>query len=62
QTLGIVTTVRGDFAMASSLIAEAEAIAEATGTRLARYAAVLLAGLREDARIVVELGGGLRVA
>ena len=58
QTLGIVTTVRGDFAMASSLIAEAEAIAEATGTRLARYAAVLLAGLRgneHEAAALIEV-------
>jgi DNA-binding CsgD family transcriptional regulator len=37
---------RGDFAAAASLIAEAEAIAAATGSGLARYAAVCLAGLR----------------
>ena len=39
---------RGDFAAAASLIAEAEAeaIAAATGSDIARYAAVFLAGLR----------------
>jgi len=46
QALGIAATLRGDFSTAGSLIAEADAIAEATGTRLARYAAVLLAGMR----------------
>ena len=35
--LGLLTTWRGDFAAAASLIAEVDAIAEATGTRLARY-------------------------
>src|SRR6267143_1842588 len=39
-------TWRGDFATAASLVAEGDAIAEATGTRLARYAAVSLAGFR----------------
>jgi DNA-binding CsgD family transcriptional regulator len=37
---------RGDFAAAASLIAEAEAIAAATGSGFARYSAVFLAGLR----------------
>jgi DNA-binding CsgD family transcriptional regulator len=37
---------RGDFAAAASLIAEAEAIAAATGSGFARYAAVFLAGMR----------------
>jgi ATP/maltotriose-dependent transcriptional regulator MalT len=44
--LGMVATWRGDFAAAASRIAEVDAIAEATGTRLARYAAVQLAGWR----------------
>ena len=44
--LGIFATRCGDFAAAASLIAEGDAIAEATGTRLAPYAAVFLAGLR----------------
>ncbi|MBV9414302.1 MAG: hypothetical protein JO363_04930 [Solirubrobacterales bacterium] len=39
-------TWRGDFAMAASLIAEADAIAEASGASFARYAAVFLAGFR----------------
>jgi DNA-binding CsgD family transcriptional regulator len=37
---------RGEFAAAASLISEADAAAEATGTRFGRYAAVVLAGLR----------------
>ena len=45
-SLGTVAALRGDFAMSGSLIAEADAVAEATGTRVARYAAVVLAGLR----------------
>jgi tetratricopeptide (TPR) repeat protein len=55
--LGIFATRCGDFAAAASLIAEAEAIAEATGTRLAPYAAVFLAGLRgseADATRLIE--------
>jgi len=58
QTLGIVTAMRGDFATADSLIAEADANAEGTGTRLARYAAVLLAGMRGkevDASALIEV-------
>ena len=46
QSLGSAAALRGDFAMAGSLIAEAETIAEATGTRLIRSAAVILAGWR----------------
>ena len=46
NSLGILVTWRGDFATAASLVAEADAIAEATRTSLARYAAVLLAGFR----------------
>ena len=41
----LLTTWRGDFAAAASLVAEAEAIAAATGTR-APIVAVLLAGFR----------------
>ena len=44
--MAIITVWRGDFAAAASLVAEAEAIAAATGTRFARYGAVLLAGYR----------------
>jgi hypothetical protein len=47
---------RGDFAAAASLIAESETIAAATGTRLAPYAALSLAGFRgaeaEAARLI----------
>ena len=44
--MAIITAWRGDFAAAASLIAEAEAIAAATGSGFARYAAVFLAGFR----------------
>jgi ATP/maltotriose-dependent transcriptional regulator MalT len=46
QGLGINAARRGDFAAAGSLIAEADTVAEATGTRLARHAATILAGFR----------------
>ena len=58
NSLGIVATWCGDFAAAASLIAEGEAIAEATGTRFAPYAAVFLAGLRgseADATRLIEV-------
>jgi len=44
--LGILATWCGDFAEAASLVAEGHAIAEATGTRFAPHAAVILAGFR----------------
>ena len=37
---------RGDFANATSLIAEADAVCDATGSRIAPYAAMMLASLR----------------
>jgi DNA-binding CsgD family transcriptional regulator/tetratricopeptide (TPR) repeat protein len=46
QSVAVNEIWRGDFAAAASLIAEAEAIAAATGSGFARYAAVFLAGLR----------------
>ena len=46
NALGVAVAWRGDFAAAASLTAEADAIAEATGSRLARYAATALAGFR----------------
>jgi DNA-binding CsgD family transcriptional regulator len=46
NALGRVAAWCGQFAAAASLIAENDAIAEATGTRLAPFAAVFLAGLR----------------
>ena len=44
QQLGGNMAWRGEFATAASLIAEGDAVAEATGTRLTRHAAVILAG------------------
>ena len=46
NSMAILTTWRGDFAAAASLVAEAEAIAAATGTHFAPFAAVWLAGFR----------------
>jgi DNA-binding CsgD family transcriptional regulator len=46
NAVAIRTIWHGDFAAAASLIAEAEAIAAATGTRFAPFAAVFLAGFR----------------
>ena len=43
---GIVVTWRGDFGAAALVTAEADAITEATGTRVAPYGALLLAALR----------------
>ena len=43
---GIVVTWSGDFAGAASVIAEADAVTEATGTRIAPYGGLLLAALR----------------
>jgi ATP/maltotriose-dependent transcriptional regulator MalT len=66
HSLGLLATWRGDFDAAASLIAEADAIAEATGTRLTRYAALLLAALRGEeseasALIEVEMRNGSAV-
>jgi DNA-binding CsgD family transcriptional regulator len=44
--LSMAATWRGEFALAGSLVAEADAVAEATGTRFARYGAIQLAGFR----------------
>jgi DNA-binding CsgD family transcriptional regulator/tetratricopeptide (TPR) repeat protein len=57
QATAINLAWRGDFAAAASLIAEADALAEATGSGFVRYAAVLLAGFRgeeTEARQVTE--------
>jgi len=59
-----VAIYRGDFAAAASRITEIDALAEATGTRLARYAAVQLAGFRgreaeTNALIEVEVRNAL---
>jgi DNA-binding CsgD family transcriptional regulator len=56
--LAAYATWRGDFAEAASLVAEADAIAEATGTRFAPYAPVFLAGWRgaeADATRLIEV-------
>ena len=46
NSTAILMTWCGDFAAATSLVAEAEAIAAATGTRFAPFAALWLAGFR----------------
>jgi DNA-binding CsgD family transcriptional regulator len=61
QTVGANAAWRGDFALAASLIAEADTIAEATGAGLARYAAVVLEcfrGREADARALLEVETG----
>ena len=57
NSMAILMTWRGDFAAAASLIAEAEAIAAATGTRFAPFAAMWLAGFRgaeAEATLLIE--------
>jgi DNA-binding CsgD family transcriptional regulator len=46
NSMAILSAWHGDFAAAASLIAEVEAIAAATGTRFAPFAAVMLAGFQ----------------
>jgi len=46
--LGTAAVWGGDFAAADSLIAEADAVCEATGSRAAPFAAMMLASLRGD--------------
>jgi DNA-binding CsgD family transcriptional regulator len=46
---------RGDFESAASLIAETDAIAEATGSRIAPYAAMFLSALRGNQAEVIPL-------
>ena len=53
----ILVTWRGDFARAADVIAEADAVTEATETRIAPYSAMLLAALRgreHDALALIE--------
>jgi DNA-binding CsgD family transcriptional regulator len=55
--LALPVAARGDFADAASLVAEADAVAEATGTRIARFGALPLAGFRgreAEASAVIE--------
>ena len=49
----------GDFASAELLIAEVDAVKEATGTRIGPYAAIALAGLRGREAKASELIGGV---
>ena len=54
---GIVVAWRGDFAAAARVIAEADAVTQATGTRIAPYGAMLLAALRgreAEARALID--------
>src|SRR6266446_5344575 len=46
--LGTAVVWSGDFAAAASLIAEADAVCEATGSRAAPFAAMMLTSLRGD--------------
>jgi len=46
--LGTAVAWTGDFAAAAALVAEADAVCEATGSRAAPFAAMLLASLRGD--------------
>jgi DNA-binding NarL/FixJ family response regulator len=54
---GIVVTWCGDFAAAARVIVEADAVTEATGTRIAPYGGLLLAALRgseSEARALID--------
>ena len=53
--LGTNAAWSGDFAAAASLIAEADAVCEATGSRAAPYAAMMLAALRGNEAEAVSL-------
>jgi DNA-binding CsgD family transcriptional regulator len=55
NSMAIHATWRGDFAEAASLVAEAEALAAATGTRFAPFAAMLLAGVRGEEAEATQL-------
>jgi DNA-binding CsgD family transcriptional regulator len=55
--LAVLVAWRGDFAAAASAIGEADAVTEATGTRIAPYSAMLLAALRgqeAEATVLIE--------
>ncbi len=54
-TAGIITAWSGAFGAAAALIAESEAVCEATGARIPSYAALLLAGLRGSQAEAVPL-------
>ena len=52
----------GDFASAERLIAEVDAVKEATGTRIGPYAAIALAGLRGRESVATEMIDGVITA
>ena len=54
-TAGIITAWSGAFGAAAALIAESEAVCEATGARIPSYAALVLAGLRGSQAEAVPL-------
>ncbi|HET9969582.1 MAG TPA: LuxR family transcriptional regulator [Streptosporangiaceae bacterium] len=66
NSMAMFTTWRGDFAEATSLVAEGEAIAAATGTLFAPFGAVMLAGFRgaeaEAAPLFEAVSAGARAA
>ncbi|HEU5392000.1 MAG TPA: AAA family ATPase, partial [Streptosporangiaceae bacterium] len=66
NAMAMLTTWRGDFAAAASLVAEGEAIAAATGTLFAPFGAVMLAGFRgaeaEAAPLFKAVSAGARAA
>ena len=53
--LGATTTWAGDFAASAALIAESEAVSEATGTRAPPFAALMLPALRGDEAAAIPL-------
>jgi DNA-binding CsgD family transcriptional regulator len=53
--LGAATTWAGDFAASAALIAEADAVCEATGTRAPPFAALMLPALRGDEAAAIPL-------
>jgi DNA-binding CsgD family transcriptional regulator len=55
QTAGIITAWSGAFGAAAALIAESEAVCEATGARIPSYAGLVLAGLRGSQAEAVPL-------
>ena len=57
QGLGVIEAMCGDFATATSLNAEGDTVAEATGTRLNRFAAIALSALRgnADAQALIDV-------
>jgi hypothetical protein len=55
ETAGTIVARGGDFAAAAGLIAEANAVGEATGSRIPAYSAILLAGLRGSQTEAVPL-------